>query len=266
VPIPLDVGPLHNLEQNAYDNKEYILDARRTLFAKHTGRSELSTKPMREAWVIVGRRGGKSLIAAFVAVYQACFRIYDNYLAPREVATVMVIAADRRQARVVMRYTMGLIDPVQMLKAMIERHTRETGHVVLDLVREVRPPFSPDQVTFDFCQMLKAYKCHSVKGDKNGGEWPRERFKLHEINYESSSFTNSEIYRSLLLEINSGKGELLDNQRLINQLLQLERRPVLEVVKRSIILQTAMMILQTQPREHAFLPRDLVVPPVAQGN
>jgi hypothetical protein len=93
-----------------------------------------------------------------------------------------------------------------------------------DLVREARPPFSPDQVTAEFCQTLKAYRRYTVKGDKYGGEWPRERFRLHGIEYGSAPLTKSEIYRSLLPEINSGKVELFDNPKLINQLLQLERR------------------------------------------
>ncbi len=39
------------------------------LFSKHTGRTAAASTPAREGWVIVGRRGGKSRIAALVAVY-----------------------------------------------------------------------------------------------------------------------------------------------------------------------------------------------------
>lgn len=95
------------------------------VFRKHTGRTEWPTTPSREAWLVVGRRGGKSLIASLVAIYLACFRDYSKHLAPGEVATVMVIATDRHQARTIMRYVNGFIDHVPMLAAMTTSRTQE---------------------------------------------------------------------------------------------------------------------------------------------
>ncbi len=96
------------------------------VYRHHTGRRSPPETPAREAWLVVGRRGGKSLIAALVAVFGAFFRDYRALLAPGERATVMVIAADRKQARVVLRYIAGLIDSTPMLAAMVESRTRET--------------------------------------------------------------------------------------------------------------------------------------------
>src|SRR5262245_59882685 len=56
-----------------------------------TGRQTRVDGPAREAWVVVGRRGGKSRIAALVAVFLACFRDYRAVLAPGERGTVMII-------------------------------------------------------------------------------------------------------------------------------------------------------------------------------
>lgn len=68
----------------------------------------LPTEPIREAWLIVGRRGGKSRIAALGAVYLACFRDYGDILAPDEIGTLPIVAADRLQARTtVMGYVNG---------------------------------------------------------------------------------------------------------------------------------------------------------------
>ena len=80
------------------------------IFRACTGRQTPSVSAVREAWMVVGRRGGKSRIAAFLAVFCACFRRYA--LAPGERGVVMVIAADRRQARVVMRYVVGLLEAI----------------------------------------------------------------------------------------------------------------------------------------------------------
>jgi Phage integrase family len=96
------------------------------LYARHTGRTAAPRQPAREAWVIVGRRGGKSRIAALVALYLACFRDYRDKLAPGEVGTLPVIAADRRQARTVMRYITGFLDEVPMLRELVANLAKET--------------------------------------------------------------------------------------------------------------------------------------------
>src|SRR6266404_6309946 len=42
-----------------------------------TGRDRAPCRPVRELWAIVGRRAGKSTIAAALTVYLACCRSYD---------------------------------------------------------------------------------------------------------------------------------------------------------------------------------------------
>ena len=73
-----------------------------------------------------GRRAGKSFILACVAIFIACFRDWRPHLGPGESGTVMIIAADRRQARVIMRYCLGLLKSVPMLKQLIDSETRES--------------------------------------------------------------------------------------------------------------------------------------------
>jgi hypothetical protein len=99
------------------------------IYTRHTGRSLPPTSPAREAWLVVGRRGGKSRVAALVAVYLACFRDYRPVLAAGERGTIMLIAADRRQARVLMRYVAGLLDSIPMLSGLIQRRTAEAIHL-----------------------------------------------------------------------------------------------------------------------------------------
>jgi len=74
-------------------------DASRELFRQCTGRAAVPAGPISEAALVVGRRGGKSRVLALIAVYLACFRDYAPYLAPGEVATIAVLAANRPQAR-----------------------------------------------------------------------------------------------------------------------------------------------------------------------
>lgn len=96
--------------------------------------------------------------------------------------------------------------------------------VVLDLVREARPPFSPSGVVAEFAGILRAYGCTRVTGDRFGGEWPREGFRRHDIEYVVADRTRSEFYRDVLPLINAGEVELLDHPKLLAQLGALERR------------------------------------------
>ena len=98
-------------------------DRERRLFRKITGRHKVPKKPAEEAWLAVGRRGGKSIIVALIAVFLACFRDWTAYLVPGERGVVMIIASDRKQARVIFRYIKALIDGVPMLAGMVERKT-----------------------------------------------------------------------------------------------------------------------------------------------
>jgi hypothetical protein len=102
-------------------------------------------------------------------------------------------------------------------------HKQDDG-AVLDAVREVRPPFSPKQVVFEFAGFLKGYGISKISGDRYAGEWPREAFREHGIEYIPSEQTKSEIYIELLPTLNSHRVELLDIPRLNAQLCGLERR------------------------------------------
>lgn len=95
---------------------------------------------------------------------------------------------------------------------------------MLDLVREMRPPFSPESVVEDFSQTLAAYRVGRVHGDRYAGEWPREQFKKRGVDYLPSDKVKSDIYLAALPLLNSGKVQLLDNKRLVQQLHGLERR------------------------------------------
>lgn len=114
-----------------------MTEAEAALYRVHTGRQTLPTAPAREAWLVVGRRGGKSRVAALVATWLACFTDYRPILAPGERGTIMLLAADRRQARTVFRYVEGLLDGVPMLAALVERRTEDALFLANRVVIEV---------------------------------------------------------------------------------------------------------------------------------
>ena len=107
----------------------------RELYRQCTGRSRWPTEPPREAFVIVGRRGGKSHMAAMLALYAACFRKYE--LSPGERAVVMVIATDRAQSKVILNYIKGLLESIPMLAREVLRTQAESielrNHVAIEV-------------------------------------------------------------------------------------------------------------------------------------
>ena len=102
-----------------------MTDEQLALYRKHTGRTAPPTFPFREGWLCIGRRGGKSFVLACVAVFLATFKDWRRYLGPGEFGTCMIVAADRKQARVIMRYCVGLLNAVPLLKQQVESVTRE---------------------------------------------------------------------------------------------------------------------------------------------
>jgi hypothetical protein len=63
-----------------------------------------------------------------------------------------------------------------------------------------------------------------VTGDRYAGEWPREAFRAHGISYEPAPKPKSDLYRDLLPALNSRSVDLLDDPKLMAQLVGLERR------------------------------------------
>jgi hypothetical protein len=103
-------------------------------------------------------------------------------------------------------------------------HRDDSDCVVIDAVREVRPPFSPEQVIGDFAALLASYHIDRVTGDRYGGEFPRELFRKHGVDYELAERTKSELFRDFLPLLNSVRVILPRNERLIHQIVSLERR------------------------------------------
>lgn len=384
-------------------------DEQLALYRQVSGRTQVPTNVAKEVYLILGRRGGKSRILALVAVWLAAFFDYSEHLVPGEQGVIQIIAADRKQARTVVRYVKAFIGFVPMLKRLIESETKESvslannisievvtasfksvrgftvvaalldeaayfpneesanpdveilnavkpsmltipnsmllvasspyskkgilydahkkhfgvdgdpilvfqasteivnptanaqtiadayledpskasaeygalfrsdieGYVsrdavdaciargvfergpiarvkytaftdfaggsgkdsatlaishrdadslILDCLREVRPPFSPEATVAEFAQTCKTYRISKIIGDRFGGEFPREMFSKNGIQYEVSVKPKSDLYRDLLPIINSRRCELLDDKRLIVQLTSLERR------------------------------------------
>ena len=101
---------------------------------------------------------------------------------------------------------------------------KQNGQIVIDCIREIRPPFSPTAAVEYLAHTVKSYRCRQVMGDHYAGEFPRELFKKHGIDYEVCKTPKSDLFRDLLPLLNSGAITLPRNDRLVAQIVALERR------------------------------------------
>ena len=49
--------------------------------------------------------------------------------------------------------------------------------MLLDLIREVKPPFNPERVVAGFVEALRSYRIRDVEGDRYGGAWVAQAFE-----------------------------------------------------------------------------------------
>ena len=81
---------------------------------------------------------------------------------------------------------LGFVDPsggASDAMALAIAH-RVGDMVVLDATREIQPPFNPDAATTEFSTLLRAYGIGKVIGDRYAGEWVREPFRRHGVDYQ----------------------------------------------------------------------------------
>ena len=100
----------------------------------------------------------------------------------------------------------------------------DKGRVIIDLIKEVKPPFSPEVVVKDFSETLKRYGISEIFADKYAGAWVQESFLKNDIILNPCEKSKSELYLNFLPMVQNQSVELLDNQKLKVQLASLERR------------------------------------------
>lgn len=98
----------------------------------------------------------------------------------------------------------------------------EKDRTIVDLVRARKG--TPATITAEYAQIVKSYGLSSVTGDRYAGSWPGDEFQNNGINYMPAKKPRSDLYLDLLPALNSGRVELPPDNRMVNQLIGLERR------------------------------------------
>ena len=113
-------------------------DAAEAIYRRHTARDgALPSVASKEAWLIMGRRAGKSQVLALIAAHLATFHDYRPYLSPGERATIAILASDRKQARSIFRYLRALLTDVPILRPLVERETADSFDLINRVTIEV---------------------------------------------------------------------------------------------------------------------------------
>jgi hypothetical protein len=102
-------------------------------------------------------------------------------------------------------------------------HRQKDNVIVLDALREVRPPFVPTTIVAEFVEVCRSYRVGKISGDRYASEWCQLPFREAGVGYQVCERSKSDLYVAALPLLNSGRVRLLDNRKLIGQLISLER-------------------------------------------
>ena len=169
--------------------------------------------------------------ASALAEYGAQFRLDVESFVSREAIDSAVIPGRLELPLVRGERYVGFLDfaggsgaDSATLAVAHEEERDEQKVFILDAIREVRPPFSPEQVCADFASFLRRYGIATATADRWAGQFPVEQMAKYGVTVKQSAKAKSEIYKEFLPLLNSGNVELLDVPRLLSQIACLERR------------------------------------------
>lgn len=100
----------------------------------------------------------------------------------------------------------------------------EKERVIVDVVRSRPPKFNPEEVTAQYCKLLKEYKVSKVIGDKFSGDWASNSFSKYGVRYARSEKTKAALYLEAESAFNTERVDLPARDLLITQLKNLVRK------------------------------------------
>jgi phage terminase large subunit-like protein len=104
-------------------------------FAAIAGSRKPPGQRVRELWCIIGRRSGKSRIAALVGAFIAGLADHRGKLSPGEIGTVLILAASKAQAATVFNCCRAFFEASPLMSQLVEETTadeiRLRGNIVL---------------------------------------------------------------------------------------------------------------------------------------
>jgi hypothetical protein len=121
-------------------NGEPLEPAELSAFREFTGRVEPPSTRIDELWCAIGRRGGKSRAMATLAAYYAGLCDYSDKLVRGEKGLLLLIAQDKRAAKISLDYIQGAFESTPLLNQLIKERQRDELRLTNGITVEVRAP------------------------------------------------------------------------------------------------------------------------------
>jgi len=100
----------------------------------------------------------------------------------------------------------------------------EGEKIIIDVIRSRAPKFNPEDVTREYCDLLKSYGIGQVVGDKFSGDFASNCFAKFGISYVRAEKTKSECYLEAEGIFNTARVGLPNRETTISQLKALVRK------------------------------------------
>jgi hypothetical protein len=127
------------------------------------------------------------------------------------------------------RYTAGLDlasgSGLDSLALAIAHHDPISDRIIVDLVKEWAPPFSPSGVLSQVADICRTYNVETVIGDRFAFNFGREILRDQHLNFRVSNKDTSGCFGELLPMLNAHEVELVQHQVLLTQLGAMECKP-----------------------------------------
>lgn len=101
---------------------------------------------------------------------------------------------------------------------------RDDRNIIVDFLIQYKPPFSPYTIAGIMSGHLRRFGCKLVTGDRFAAEYTSQAFMNHHIKYIPAEYSKSELYLNFIGPICSMEIKLVDNETLVTQICNLERR------------------------------------------
>jgi len=100
---------------------------------------------------------------------------------------------------------------------------KQRKKVILDALLEWIPPFDPGLVIQEIAELSRQYRIRKITQDRHAIGWIANDFRPHGIEVEVSDKTKSQIYEYFAVAMNKNGVELLDDKRMKDQIVNLQR-------------------------------------------
>jgi hypothetical protein len=116
-----------------------LSDLELALYQSCTARETPPEGFIKELWCVTGRRSGKSFVSAIVAVFTGLFVDFSKYLSKGEPGIIQVVASDKAQAGVVLKYVKGILRDSPIFSQYVVSELAESVELSTGIVIEVMP-------------------------------------------------------------------------------------------------------------------------------